>query len=581
MSDQATGSSSLARLRAFLRPHWPAALGLLVLVCAALWPLPRLLLTATDAVGQEVGDLADHYWGTWWFGGELLRGRLPGATDLVQYPGEVRLWYVDPLGALVGLLLRPLGYPGAYNAMVLVQAMFAALAAYAVGVWASGSRAAGFVAGAVAGASPYMLGLVHSGLSEYFGLGFPVLFTGALISAMGLDPRGRPPMRGAPWIAGALLAACAAQAFYYVAFGGLLTICAVVGPGWRGRVRTAAQIAVVSGVLAAPLFIAAWLTLSSPDAAVTQENAPGWAYKALPATDLLTFFRPGEYYFPDTRATNPGILHVNYLGWVALALAGLGLLRARAEASGVRLLGPMAATYLIFSLGPRLCVGGELLSWGAGAVPLPLALLYVPGSPFRFVHHPYRMVAFAIPVLAVLAAVGALALPRALRVAVGALIALEAMVVSPAAWPLASTPVEAPEAYAALPEGPILDWPPDATTWNRRYLLWQVTHRHPIAYGVNTFLPDEVLHDPLVQRLLRELMSPDLRARNRDVAPSGRVLVNARGGTSRLHEMGYRLVALHTKAVTIGELDRATSILNAQYGQVFLNQDTMMVWKTR
>ena len=430
MSGNTEGRGAMAA--AGLRPHVPAALGLLVLVCVALWPLPALLFGGTDAVGHEVGDLADHYWGTWWFGLELLSGHLPGSTDLVQYPGDVRLWYVDPLGAMIGLFLRPLGFPGAYNGMVLFQAMFAALAAYAVGVWATGSRAAAFVAGAVAGASPYMMGLVYSGLSEYFGLGFPVLFTAALISAMGLDPRGRPPVRGAPWIAGALLAACAAQAFYYVAFGGLLTICAVVGPGWRGRVRTAAHIAVVSAVLAAPLFIAAWITLSSPDAAVTQENAPGWAYKALPATDLFTFFRPGEYYFPDTRKSNPGILHVNYLGWVALGLAGLGLVRVRAELSRVRALLPMAATYLVFALGPRLCVGGTLATWGAGAVPLPLALLYVPGSPFRFVHHPYRMVAFFIPVLALLAAVGALALPRAARFVAAGLILLEATVASPA-----------------------------------------------------------------------------------------------------------------------------------------------------
>lgn len=568
-------------LRSRLGAHGPAALALLVLVAVALWPLPALIFGAPSALGHEVGDLADHYWGTWWFGHELLSGRLPSSTDLVQFPGPVRLWYVDPLGAMVGLLLRPLGFPGAYNGLVFFQVAFGALAAYAAGVWASGSRSAGFVAGAVVGTAPYLLGLVHSGLSEYFGLGFPVLFTAALVSAMGLDPQGRPPIRHAPWIAGALLAACAAQAFYYAAFAGLLTLTAVVGPGWRGRVKTAAHIAVVSAVLSAPLFIAAALTFTGPDAAVTQENAPGWAYKALPATDLLTFFRPGEYYFPDTREDNPGILHVNYLGWVALALAGLGLARARGEQPRVRALAPMALAYLVFTLGPRLAVGGKLLSWGSGAIPLPLALLYVPGSPFRFVHHPYRMVAFVIPLLAVLAAVGALALPRAARVGVGLLIALEALLVSPAPWPLAQTAVEAPAVYTEAPPGAVLDWPPDATTWNRRYLLWQVTHGRPIAYGVNTFLPDPVLRDPLVQRLLRELASPDRRARNRDVAASGRILVNARPGASRLHAMGYSIVVLHAKALTVGELSSAHQILEEQYGEVALHQDNIYVWRAR
>ena len=110
MSGNTEGRGAMAA--AGLRPHVPAALGLLVLVCVALWPLPALLFGGTDAVGHEVGDLADHYWGTWWFGLELLSGHLPGSTDLVQYPGDVRLWYVDPLGAMIGLLLRPLGFPG-------------------------------------------------------------------------------------------------------------------------------------------------------------------------------------------------------------------------------------------------------------------------------------------------------------------------------------------------------------------------------------------------------------------------------------------------------------------------------------
>ena len=72
-------------------------------------------------------------------------------------------------------------------------------------------------------------------------------------------------------------------------------------------------------------------------AAVSASNAPGWAGGGpLPATDLLSFVWPGRYYFPDTPSLgNPGILHVNALGWVALGLAALAVSR-RPEARPLR-----------------------------------------------------------------------------------------------------------------------------------------------------------------------------------------------------------------------------------------------------
>lgn len=566
-----------ARIATLLRAHGPAALALLALVCVALWPLPALLLRG-EALGHETGDLADHYWGTWWFGRELLSGELPVSTDLVQYPGEVKLWYVDPLGALLALLLRPLGFPAAWDGLVLLQAWLGALAAYAVGARWSGSRTAGVLAGVIVGCSPYLIGLAHSGLSEYLGLALPVLFIGALVSAMGLDPRGEPPSRHAPLAAGLLLAGCAAQAFYYAAFGALLTGLAVLGPGWRERFKVALRVALVFGLAAAPLFLAAWSTLTSPEAAVTTENAPGWSYKALPATDLLTFLRPGEHYFPDTREENPGILHVNYLGWVALGLAGWALARRTEPGDRARLLLPMTAAYAILTLGPRLCVDGQLVSWGGGAVPMPLALLYVPGSPFRFVHHPYRMVAFLVPLLALLAAFAARRLPRPAIAALAGVALLESVALSPAPWPLASTKVEVPAIYADLPAGPVLDWPPDATLWNRRYAMWQTRHTRPIAYGVNTFLPRELLGVPLVQRMLRELMNPTARAKNRDVPYAGKLFTAPTGGVKELGTLGYVAVVLHRAAMSGGEHDRARNILLEVAGSPIAETETETAW---
>ena len=558
-----------------LRRHGPALLALLGVVGLAFWPAPLLLLGGAAVIGHPVGDLADHYWGTWWFGHQLLQGALPTATDLVQYPGPVRLWYVDPLGATLALLLRPFGAPAAYNGMVLLQATLAAGLAYLTGWKVSGSRSAGLIAGVYVGSHPYLLGLSWSGLTEYLGLAPAVAFIAALGLAMGQHPDGGPAPRRAPEVAGLLLALCALQAFYYAAFGAVLVGCAVLGPGWRGRLITAARIGGVFAVAGAPLFLLAWSTLTHPDAAVTTANAPGWTYRELPATDLLTFIRPGDYYFPDTRTTNPGILHVNYLGWVGLALAAFAVHRERGP---LRALALTTGLYAVLSLGPRLCVQGEMITWGSGSIPLPLAALYVPGSPFRFVHHPYRMVAFLVPLVALLAARGARHLPRLARGGLAIAVVAEALWVSPAPWPNQTTDVEAPAIYATLPEGAVLDWPPDATTWNRRYELWQVTHHRPIAYGVNTFLPDRLREDPLVNRLLRGLNNLDLRARNRDVRASGRLLPPMTQGETTLTEMGYRSIILHGEALSEGERRQAIATLTEIFGEPAQNQRSEIVW---
>lgn len=558
-----------------LRPHAYALLALLIVVGLALWPLPLALVGGDVALGHAGGDFADHYWGTWWFGHEILSGRWPDRTDLVQYPGFSRLWYVDPVGGLLGVLFWPLGFPRVYNAVLLVQALFGTFAAYAVAWSWTRSRGAALCAGALIGASPYLIGLAHSGLSEYFGLGFPVLFTWAALRALGLDPAGAPAAPRAWLWAGLLLTACAFQAFYYAAFGALLLGCAVLGSDWRARLVPALRIGLVFAVSAAPIFALAWSSLGSPESAITAENAPGWDYKELPATDLLTFVRWGEYYFPDTREDNPGILHVNHVGLAGLALAVAGLVRG----SGSRRLLVVVSAYAIFALGPRLCVGGELVQWGTGAVPLPAALLYLPGSPFRFVHHPYRMVALLLPLLAGLAALGAARLPRAVRPFAAALIVAEALLLSPAPWPVAFARVDAPKIYAEIPEGPVLDWPPDATTWNRSYATWQVQHGRPIAYGVNTFLPEDVRANPTVSRLLRELRSPERRARNRDVPFQGAMFVPTAADRS-LADLGFQVLVLHKEALSDSELRGTRAALIEALGQPIVSEGSREAWRT-
>ena len=117
----------------------------------------------------------------------------------------------------------------------------------------------------------------------------------------------------------------------------------------------------------------------------SSESAPGWNYATLPATDLLTFVHPGDYVFPDNRDTgNFGIRHVNYLGLLAIALTAWGLWKER------RLRVPFGVV-MVLALGPTLAFNRDLVFVSGHTIPLPASLLYLPGSPFRFVHHPFRM----------------------------------------------------------------------------------------------------------------------------------------------------------------------------------------------
>lgn len=541
------------------------ALGLVLACTLAVWPGPF----AAGALGHPIGDLADHYWGTWWFGGELLEGHWPSRTDQTHLPGGGTLWHVDPVGALIALPLRWLGPTASWNTLIWLQVCGGALAGYGLGKHASGCRTAALSCAVLCGPSAYALGLVHSGLSEYLGLAWPALFVWALLRAH--EPGGR------AWPAALALLACTLQAFYYGAFGVLLMGCLVLGTGWRARALASVKIGALWALPALGWMAAARATLSDPDAVIKAESAPGWNYQTLPGTDLFSWLHPGAWYHPDTPAFgNPGILHVNYVGWLALGLAAVGILRS----DRLRELRLGASAFATFSLGPALSVGRIPVRLGPVAVLLPLALLYAPGSPFRWVHHPYRIAAFLLPLVGVWAALGAARLPRPARWAAPVLLLAEILFISPAPWPLAVSPTTPPAVLAQVGgTGAILDLPPDGTAGNRRALMAQPTHGRGIAYGPNLFIRDELARDPLVHQVLRSLDDLPARARNRDVPARGRLLHPPHAGPSRLGELGFDTVLLHRDLCSEREATRLQRILVDQLGPPAATEGETLAWR--
>ena len=531
-----------------------------VLLLAFLIMLPPFY--AHEAVGHPLGDVLDHCWGTQWFGGELLAGRWPTHTTLIAAPAGGRLWYPDPVGAALALPFRSLGPGAAYAWMLALQLALAGLAAYVLGLTASRTIRGGLLAGVVVVSSPYLLGALSSGLSELVGLALPVLFIAATLRALQLD--GRPKHSRLAWAlgAGALLAACAVQTPYYAVFGGLLLLCCAPGPGWRPRLRPALLIAGSGLLLATPWLLFFWRSVHAPDSIVQASTAPGWLTPGLPPVDLAGFLVPGDHHFPDLAAQgNPGIVHVHYLGWMLLGLAAWGAWR---QPMARRLLLPVGL-YFLLCLGPELRIAG----WAPG-LPLPLRLAWLDGSPIAGLHHPYRMVALLIPLLAVMAALAASQLRR--RVVALATVALlaEALLFSPAPWPLHQWSMRgAPGVFVELSgEGAVLDWPPEATFANRAYLRWQLTHGRPIAYGVNVFLPEPLRRDPLVADLLHTLDDPVANARNRDIPLAGPLHLQARPGSTALGELGFGLLVLHRQFTrSPQEWERSHARILAELGE--------------
>jgi len=514
-------------------------LGALIVAAVALlvvWPGPL----SEGALGHATGDMPDHLWGSWWFASMLAEGSLPLRTSITHLPQGGALWHPDPLGALVATPLQLLGPHRAWNLLLTLQVLAGGLAAYAMGRDLSGDAVGGVTAGIVVAASPYVLGLLHSGLSEYVGLVFPVLFTWTLVRSF--------QERSPAWLPGLFLGLCAWQALYYGVFGALLALCFVT----RERLPSLARTLAVGALIGAPAAGLAWWSLHAPDPAFTPDMAPGWDMHRLPAVDLMSWLRPGDWWHPDTPALgNPGILHVNYIGWAVVALAVVGLLRRPGMRRDLR----GAAWFGVLALGPALSWNRMPIRLGTLPLLLPFALLYA--TPADFIHHPYRIAAFVMPLLALFAALGVSALPRIAGLAAPAVVLIEFLFLSPGPWPVAVTPMPA----AIELEGPRLDWPPDASAANRAYLLAQTGHGQPIPYGINVFLGASIAEAPAVQDAL-EVLDVEARSANRDVP--GRFQLPAAG--EGLDQQGIAWVVVHPEFLSADEAEATRAVFTRHYG---------------
>ena len=550
-----------------LRAHLaPAAL---CFVVAAVLVGPALLTAGGAVPGHPQGDTYEHLHGYAWVARRLAAGALPWEAHDFGLPEGGVLWFPDLLGALLVLPVSLLaGAPIAYTLSTWLQVSGGLLGGYALGLRFGGGKATGLLAAAIFGASPYVMGLLHSGVSEYLHIGaFPLLW---LASERAL-------LRGGRWIgvAGALWAWLGWASVYYAFFAGFVPLLAwltTLEAPFPLALRRTLGMAAVAGLLVLPVALTIGASLDSGAAMLRADSAPGWSWVFLPANDLAGFVMPGDQLFPDFRdAGNFGIRHVTYLGFVAL-LCSAPLWR--------RWWRPLLLAGVL-ALGPSLHWRGQPVRVGERFVPLPAALLWLPGSPFNAVHHPYRLTVLPMLVLAAAAAAALRNRPRLALVA-GAAVLGETLFVSPGAGP---TPTASLDGAPELPEpGGVFDLPPDFRAHSRRWMGLQAVHGQPIAYTINVFLPAPFRSNRIYQASMDCLTQGFRYTVARDARPPlGAWLVNdsrqtPAEGVAELRDWGFRYVVVHTDVLSQAEVTCLRELLSSGGGTELPGREELPVF---
>lgn len=380
--------------------RWIPLLQSLALSAVLLCPAPGGL--GARAIGSPDGDIAKHVWTLWWMREELLRGDIGLLTHTVNFPEGVRLYPIDPLDGLLGVLV-PLPPLALANLLAFVHLTLVGVAAAWLGRLVSGSRLGGHVAGALAQGSAFAAFTLHVGVGELRQLWWLPLGLACLIKA---DETGR-------WrwfvVLGAVGAGATLSCFYYGAFLGLAVATWLVVSRPR-TMRAVAGYALALAVATIPALGAAHLFADTYDAPADVAALDNAATGAITPDATGAAAALDDLYLPrawvrsrldaDQRAYTGG----RYLGLVAVALAIAGLVAApRRAAPWVAVAGVGA----ILSLGSVPTIGehtvaGVWSTWGLPFAWLNSVLARV-AMPVNFPARFLAMTMIAIPVLASLA----------------------------------------------------------------------------------------------------------------------------------------------------------------------------------
>lgn len=567
------------------------------------WPLA--LDPGGSISGHPGNDVWNHIWGYWWVADEIAHGRVPLRTDLQHFPQASRLFFIDTFGAVLTLPLQWLAGPVAAMNVVVMGCFWAAgMAAWALarhvraelfGAGPDADRDA-LVAAVAYATAPHLVAQAYNGITEtLFAFGLPLATLGVLRLLL------RPTVKNALLAAGAM-ALCTLANWYYGLFAivGSAIMLVVLAATRRERIRwgalpkVLALAGVVSAAAVAPVLAGFASTLDGPDAIVQRD--PEFVWTSLVThniTDVVSSFVPGKVYSPDLKALHgEELLIVTYLGWTLLVLAGAGLLRIRRWRDRLPWI-VWITVFALLMLGPYLYVNGAYVTVTDRRLPMPFLALFEGLPLFERISHPFRFVMAVQLGLGVLATIGVgglvaragagrgglLGLGNVARAGVLVLLAAEALLVSPAPWPLPRSEARLPDSVALLAADPVpgavLDLPISVPNLERAvYLYWQTGHGRPSPYALNEPLPGVLDRSHLARALL--------------VAEAGRLdrlppmvgeldLVVAGRAIARL---GVRWVVMHAPLYPPERREQTLTLLRAALGpETAATADGRYLWQ--
>lgn len=541
--------------------------------------------------GHPGNDVWNHVWGYWWVADELAQGRFPIRTDLQSFPGSSRLFFIDTFGALVSLPLQWLGGPAfAMNMVVLGCFWGAGMAAWGLArhvraeLFGPGDDADrdALIAAVAYATSPHLVAQSYNGITEtLFAAGLPL----ATLGVLRLFDR---PTLPRAVVAATLMALCMLANWYYglMALIGSVVLLVAFALARRERVRWAALpkailvAAIISGTAVAPVLLGFASTLDGPEAIVKRD--PDFVWRSLVThniTDVMSSFRPGKVYSPDLKLLHgEELLIVTYFGWTLMTLGALGTVRLKRWRDRLPWVA-WAGAFAVLMLGPYLYVDGAYVTVADRRLPLPFLALFDSLPLFERISHPFRFVMGVQLGLAVLAAVGLGALPRWGRVVAAGVLAVEALVLSPAPWPVPRSDGNMPAHVAVLAEDPepgaVLDVPITAPNLERAvYLYWQTGHRRPSPYALNEPLPVVLDRSHLVRALVvaeagRIDRLPPMLAEF-DLVVAGRALAR----------LGVRYVVLHGNMYPSERREQSITLLRTALGpETVTTEDDRHIWR--
>jgi hypothetical protein len=457
-----------------------------VLAVIMTWPVAAQLGTRIPA-GAD--DTWVHYWTFWWMKRSITQGDNPFYTNLLFHPQGVSLTNqnVAWLNIATWLPLQAIvGSNAAYSLLFIATFALNGFSMYLLARELIGSPPAAFVGGLIYGFWPYILSHYgHPNMMVTCWIPLALLYlhrtlegkkvrdallTGLFLALTGLT-RWQLLVTGGVVISLYLLYRCLSEkACRTRRTLGLLALAGLVAGA-------------VMAPLAAPVAVA---YLTQPDT----EEMLLLDEQAISQTDLLAYVLPSRNHplwsdaayqvyknFIDNK------VYVAFLGYTTLALALWGAVRDWRQARFWLL---AALVYILLALGPQLRVNGQLYP----QVPMPYRLV---GDLWfvRILRKPDRFNVFLGLPVGMLASLGVAALARQhspgrgtppLVIALVVLILREyALVPYPTAQPTT------PAWYSQLTQEPghfaVLDLPMEDRTFDKQYMLYQITHGKALVQG--------------------------------------------------------------------------------------------------